>query len=62
MLLRRKIRRAARPCPHCNQSMAPEDVKCPACGRLVRLDSAIAVREEIDIVLPPAKDATRHDW
>jgi hypothetical protein len=42
--------------------MAPEDLKCPACGRLVRLDSAIAVREEIDIVLPPAKDATRHDW
>lgn len=62
MLLKRKARRATRPCPHCGQSMAPEDMKCAACGRLVRLDTAVTTRETIDIVLPPGRDSTRHDW
>ncbi len=63
MLLKRKTRRATRPCPHCGQSMAPEEMKCAACGRLVRLGTPVTTREAIDIVLPPTgRDTTWHDW
>jgi hypothetical protein len=62
MLLKRKIGRAARPCPHCGQAMTAEELKCQACGRLVRLGTLVPAREQIDIVLPAPKDSTRHDW
>ncbi len=62
MLLKRKSHRATRPCPHCGQLMAPDDMKCAACGRLVRLETPVTTREAIDIVLPAGRDSTRHEW
>lgn len=62
MLLKRKMRRAARACPHCSQVMRPDELKCGACGRLVRLQTAIPMRPPIDIVLSPGPGSTRHEW
>lgn len=62
MLLKRKPRGAMRPCPHCGQGMDARAVKCGACGRLIRLETAIVTRPSIDILLAPTRDDTRHEW